>query len=116
MLTDLGIMYRRSRQPRKALEYFNKARLKEHTLKNGQSVEGTIFFKVPADVERLNDGKLAFWFIDKAANNGSRKTTEVSGINYRKLTHEELEVKAAEIKEKQEALEPISNDKEEEEF
>lgn len=104
-------------EERKArVEYFNKARLKEHTLQNGESVEGTIFFKVPADVQSLEDGKLSFWFIDKAANNGSRKTIEVSGINYRKLTPEELEVKAAEIKAKQEALEQIDNDKEEDEF
>jgi hypothetical protein len=108
-------------EERKArVEYFNKARLKEHTLQNGESVEGTIFFKVPADVQSLEDGKLSFWFIDKAANNGSRKTIDVSGINYRKLTPEQLEVKADEIKAKQEALEQIDNDndndKEEEEF
>lgn len=104
-------------EERKArIEYFNKARLKEHTLQNGESVEGTIFFKVPADVQSLKDGKLSFWFIDKAANNGSRKTIEISGINYRKLTPEELEIKAAEIKAKQDALEPIDNVKEEEEF
>ena len=48
-------------EERKArVEYFNKARLKEHTLHNGESVEGTIFFKVPADVQSLKDGKLSF--------------------------------------------------------
>ena len=98
------------------VEYFNQARLKEVTLQNGESVEGTIFFKVPADVQSLEDAKLSFWFIDKAANNGSRKTIDISGVNYRKLTPEELEVKAAEIKAKQEALEPVDNDKQEEEF
>lgn len=104
-------------EERKAhIEYFNKARLKEHTLKNGESVEGTIFFKVPADVQSLKDGKLSFWFIDKAANNGSRKSIELSGINYRKLSPEELEAKAAELKAKQEALEPVVNDKAEDEF
>ena len=106
-------------EERKArVEYFNKARLKEHTLKNGESVEGTIFFKVPADVQSLEDVKLSFWFIDKTANNGSRKTIDVSGVNYRKLTPEELEVKAAEVKANQEALEPIENDNDaqEEEF
>ena len=101
---------------RTRVEYFDKARLKEHTLKHGESVEGTIFFKLPANVENLKDGELSFWFIDKAANNGIRKTIDLSGINYRKLTPEELKVKAAEIKEKQEALEPISNTKEEDEL
>ena len=101
---------------RTRVEYFDKARLKEHTLQNGESVEGTIFFKLPANLENLKDAELSFWFIDKAANNGIRKTVDVSGINYRKLTPEELEVKAAEIKAKQEALESSDNVKEEEEF
>ena len=67
-------------------------------------------------MENLKDGELSFWFIDKAANNGVRKTIDVSGINYRKLTPEELELKAAEIKKKQEALESSDNIKEEEEL
>ena len=98
------------------VEYFNKARLKEHTLQNGESVEGKIFFNIPEDVERLEDVKLSFWFIDKTANNGSRKIIDVSGVNYRKLTPEELEVKADEVKAKQEALEPSVNYNKEEEL
>lgn len=104
-------------EERKArIKYFNKARLKEHILKNGESVEGTIFFKLPADVQSLTDAKLSLWFIDEAANNGSRKTIDVSGVNYRKLTPEELEVKASEIKAKQDALEPSETNEKEEDF
>jgi hypothetical protein len=98
------------------VEYFNTARLKEHTLQNGESIEGKLFFKVPADVQSLEDVKLSFWFIDKAANNGSRKTIDVSGVDYRKLTPEELKVKAAQIKTRQEALEPGNHYKEEQDL
>jgi len=87
------------------VEYFDKARLKEITLQNGQSVEGKIFFKIPDDVKKLDHAKLSFWFIDKNVNNGSRVVMQINDIHYKKLSAEELQIKADEMKERQESLE-----------
>ena len=92
------------------VDYFDKARLKEITLQNGQSIEGKIFFKVPDDLQKLDDAKLSLWFIDKNANNGSRKVIQISNINYKKLSAEELQIKADEMRERQEALEPVEEE------
>lgn len=92
------------------VEYFDKARLKEITLQNGQSIEGKLFFKVPSNVQTLDHAKLSFWFIDKKVNNGSRKVMQISDINYKKLSAEELEIKADEMKERQEALESANEE------
>jgi YD repeat-containing protein len=89
------------------VDYFDEARLKEITLQNGQSIEGKIFFKLPNDLQKLDDAKLSLWFIDKNANNGSRKVIQISDINYKKLSAEELQIKADEMRERQEALEPV---------
>ena len=64
-------------------EYFEKSRLKEVTLASGDSIEGVLYFVLPPDLVQLDDAKLSFWFIDKAAANGERKTVSLSEINYR---------------------------------
>lgn len=101
---------------RTRVEYFDKARMKEVTLENGQSIEGKLFFIVPDNVQQLDNAELSLWFIDKAANNGKRKVVEVKGINYKRLSPEQLEKKADELKARQEAMKPDEPANTEEEF
>jgi hypothetical protein len=101
---------------RARVEYFDKARMKEVTLENGQSIQGKLFFIVPDDVQTLDNAELSLWFIDKAANNGKRKVVKVKGINYKRLSPEQLEKKADELKARQEAMKPDEPANTEEEF
>ena len=87
-------------------EYFEKARLKEITLQNGESIEGNIYFTVPDDVTKLDDATLSIWFIDPSVANGERKEVMLHGLGYVKLSPEELAQKAKERQTQMEVEQP----------
>ena len=84
--------------------YFEKARLKEITLQNGETIEGNVYFTLPDDVTQLDDATLSIWFIDPSVANGERKEIMLHGLGYVKLSPEGLAQKAKE-REKQMELE-----------
>lgn len=87
-------------------DYFEKARLKEITLSNGESIQGTLYFTVPDDMPILQRGVLSIWFVNPSAANGARKEINLPDLNYVKQTPEELKRKAEEREVKMEVTKP----------
>jgi len=52
-------------------------------LASGESVQGTLYFVLPAAVTQLDEATLSFWFIDPSVANGVRKKISLSGIDYK---------------------------------
>lgn len=65
-------------------KYFEESRLKEVTLAKGESIQGTLYFILPYNVNEMHEARLSFWFIDPSVANGVIKEVSLSGIDYRR--------------------------------